>query len=923
MKKLIEKIKQKINRGGGYYGRYTILFLLIASFIMFIFFRCKKGFIWGVDGFYQHNFLLRYFHNLLLNFFKTGHFNTFTWRIGTGLDMYANLAYYILGDFFAYFNIFVPENKLYLFYYFMLLVRNYCVGLSFLYYCKQKKYKCFESTMGALIYTFCGWQLYTGIRHPYFPNALILFPLLMLGMEKIVKENKKTFYVIIVAITAACNFYFAYFMCLIAGIYCLFLTIDTYKKEKWQFKIKKILTVILYSLIGVLLSSWVLLPTIYAFFSSSRVGTQIYPYSIDYYRNLPNDLFSHAGGYSLRINSHAIVLISLPYFLIHRKENKPIYHLFLFLLFPLLISNVSSMLMGFSWPNNRWCFILVFIFALTAVKLLNNKIPLTKKEKNFIVIFDIIYLILMFISQITINPLYLFSLILLAILLYIFFTTKDFNHKKYKIIITILIVVGLSYSAYYYYDPNGLNYSQEFKNFNSVNYLINTNQENNPDLDNILKYINKKEGEDYYRILFENTTLNLALAKPFNTIPFYYSLSPKEIYELNYDIRNKDIYVSQYYNRIDFRTKILTLLNNRYYISKTGKNVPYGYELEKNYKGQSKVYKNKYAIPLVSFYDKVIKSENYENLNPLEKETSLLRQAVLDEDKYKEGTTNFNDDIKYYDYGSKSLEITNTSKNKITLNVQEPLKGEVYVFIKNIQYKPYTKQEMIDFKVNELLASNSNSNINKANEIAKIKHNYRFYDPAYDYKITLKSKNVNITYGVTNFKTDNYYLDRSTMVINLGYFDEFKDNIDITFSKVGFYSYDSIQIATVLMDNYEDDVENLRKSNFKITKYADNLMEGSINLPNDGIIQIQTPYSKGWDIYIDDQKVKSQKVNKYFLGAQVEKGYHQIKIIYHTPYLKLGITISLFTGLFLSVIILFKKKKKREVNYDPKNEKSN
>ena len=223
--------------------KYTILYSFIISFILYIFLKYRKGFIWQSDGLNQHFVTLNYFSDLLKNFIATGDFSTFIWNIGNGIDMFGNLAYYIFGDPVSYFCIFIPKDNLHIFYYAIVLIRIYFIGISFLCFCKYKKINK-GNVIGSLMYTFCIYVLYAGVRHPYFMNALILFPLLMIGIEKIILEDKKVFYTIIIAITCISNFYFAYSLFLIIAIYGVILTIYNYKKEGIKFIVKKLLKVL-------------------------------------------------------------------------------------------------------------------------------------------------------------------------------------------------------------------------------------------------------------------------------------------------------------------------------------------------------------------------------------------------------------------------------------------------------------------------------------------------------------------------------------------------------------------------------------------------------------------------------------------------------------------------------------------------------
>ena len=350
----------------------------------------------------------------------------------------------------------------------------------------------------------------------------------------------------------------------------------------------------------------------------------------------------------------------------------------------------------------------------------------------------------------------------------------------------------------------------------------------------------------------------------------------------------------------DKRTRITTLLGNKYYITSNKTHLPYGYELVDGYKNKSKIYKNKYALPFVMFYDKSISSEEYNNLSPIEKETSLLKQVSLNDVELKKGNTNFKDEITSYPFDEKTLEVKNSSKDKITLKLSDKEKiknSEVYVYIKGIKYTPQSKKEILDSKIASI--EKRNTKLNHLNEITKLKYQYKDYAPTYNYNLYIKSAGKTVTVDTVDYKTQAYFMDRSTVAVNLGYFEEFNDDVELSFSKNGKYDFDSIELVAVSMDNYEKDINNLKRSNFELKDYDNEHLEGTINVPKDGIVEFSTMYSKGWEVYIDDKKVEPLKLNNVFLGAKVTKGNHKVCIKYHTPYLKEGFIITIVTSIIL------------------------
>ena len=120
---------------------------------------------------------------------------------------------------------------------------------------------------------------------------------------------------------------------------------------------------------------------------------------------------------------------------------------------------------------------------------------------------------------------------------------------------------------------------------------------------------------------------------PIHSLGYYYSIVPNTYSELNTDLKNSQYYINYGVKEFDYRTKITTLLGVKYHIANNENNLPYGYSLLSDYNGKSKIYINNYDLPFGVLYTNYITEEEYNNLTPLEKESSLLKNTVIDEKK--------------------------------------------------------------------------------------------------------------------------------------------------------------------------------------------------------------------------------------------------------------------------------------------------
>ena len=136
-------------------------------------------------------------------------------------------------------------------------------------------------------------------------------------------------------------------------------------------------------------------------------------------------------------------------------------------------------------------------------------------------------------------------------------------------------------------------------------------------------------------------------------------------------------------------------------------------------------------------------------------------------------------------------------------------------------------------------------------------------------------------------------------------------NLDIEMSK-GKYIIKNIKVYELDYDKIKD--INKLHSKFIIDKKTTkgDIINGKIQVKENGYFSMSVPYDEGFTIYMDNKKIKHEIVNTSFIGFEIEKGNHEIKIIYDSPWLKEGKILSAVgIIMFLSVIVVEKKRSKK------------
>ena len=105
---------------------------------------------------------------------------------------------------------------------------------------------------------------------------------------------------------------------------------------------------------------------------------------------------------------------------------------------------------------------------------------------------------------------------------------------------------------------------------------------------------------------------------------------------------------------------------------------------------------------------------------------------------------------------------------------------------------------------------------------------------------------------------------------------------------------------------YNDVMAKLAKGNFIIDDdYSESHFTGTINVPaGASTVFTSIPYDAGWNVYVDGEKVETQMTLDALVSFDITPGEHTIELRYFSNYHKWGMLISL-GGLLLTILYLF------------------
>ena len=928
---------------------YTIIFIFLVLLIFFLFWSNGKAFIWNADGWTQHFKAFVYYGEWLKllaeNLFIHHKLDipTFTFGLGYGSDLYTTLQFYAIGDPLNILAGLIPLKYQSFLYSLLVIVRLYLAGLAFIYYCfyfgANNK---FAMLAGTYIYVFCGYSLFASIRHPFFINPMIYFPLLLLGVEKILKENKPLVFISAVFVSTISNFYFLYmlvFMTLLYTLLKIYLSEDSFKAALQSF-----FRISVYSSIGILLGSFILYPVVLRFLSDPRISNGysydglLYP--LKYYRSFLN-FFSGYGspGYWNVMSYGGVALLAVMIFIINWKgQNRLLKWYFLLLTLFLLFPFAGSALNGFSYVSNRWIWAYSFIVALVVV---NNwhklcLFSLEKKNKKKLIILSVLYIgfNLLFDNAFTKSG-HFQLLIFLTLAFMIFFQDKFklfYRYKTFNYIIFGMLLLSIIGNAFFLYSSYGYSYAKEFSH----------------KFTNMDKQLKENEVRELHKILKKNEFCRFTASGPILTnnanilygissTQYFWSLSSGNIAKFNKEMSLFDN-ISYRLKTLDGRSYLNESASIKYYMAKDSDSLPFGYKLlKKNAFGNIGFYINKYALPLGYTYDTHIPWEQYNKLDSVKKQQAILQGVVLNSNKASENlkitSLRFEDkDIPYklnYDKNSVVKMGNSFVVTKKNAAVDISFKGnsncETYLFIKGLEFKGIPEIDLYEKygKNSEFdplnVFTKEQFDMFSAEKQRKLQLNGKYWTEPDFFNISLKSYAGKKAFPIKKleYATSEYAWPsgRKDFIINTYYAQKPKTRLQIRFPHIGKYTFDEMKVVCQSFSNYPHYVKKLKENTLNNVNlynnnraFASNLITGDISLKNPKLLLLTIPYSNGWIAYIDDKPAKIYQANTMFMGIMVEAGNHKIRLEYKTPGLKTGFILSMMVLIFLIIYKGFKIK---------------
>ena len=877
---------------------YTVIYAVMAVLVWRFFPLAGKSLINRSDAYEQHiNALIVYgkwIRGIIYNF-AHGDFSlpNYSFGIGYGGDFFTSMHYYAVGDILNIPAAFLPTASIYYYFQFLILLRPYLAGLSFMtLYNYKRDHSLMAILAGSLSYAFCGTVLFIGMWNPFFVNAMIIFPVMILGADLVIDEKKPLTFILSVCWSEVTNFYFFYMMVLLIIGYVL-VRLCIIRKDV----IKIIFSFLLYGILGTALGAFIFLPVVLSFLSNPRVGLGGHSvrafYDFDYIKELCKNLIAYIykPKFDTEIAMTAIVIPALVFMIMEVKNRKREVIFAAIMTVMLLIPFAGYAMTGFSYMINRWCFALELLLAVAIADLIDSVYSYSLKKRVILAAITLFYNGLVYMTGYAEDELVQKQMILLLIIAgaiiilpYLGKEKKAWNYAL-KTCMLLTALFGIYWNAYYAGAPDYGNLPNGYIDKTTGDEFLNefTQTESKA----IIEQMHPNEN-DFIRYSGRNLKWNSSLIHGVSSTQFYFSLANGAVSDFMEKLAINEM--SNFsYKGLDDREIPLAITGTGYYLLPIDNKeeqayVPIGYSRSDNYYTTA-IYENKNINMLGFVTDSCVSSDTFEKMNPVQRQEVLMDYAVTED---TEDAGEFVADYEEADYKIKGGKKTEVDKNAFTA-----LKDNAKVKVK-FQGKP-----------------NSETYIYFDNLWCDVR------DDMVNINLTAYSGDRQVSTKTLSYKTpeSEFYSGWHNYIVNMGCDPEGITKVTIELPEEGVYSFDSFK---VIMEPMDVVLEKEAALGSRQVQSADlhlnpvsrmtNHVSTELNSEKDGFLVLRIPYEKGWTAYADGEKISLRKADVMLMGFPIKAGEHKIELYYHTPGLLMGFVISLAASAILAALTIKARK---------------
>lgn len=842
------------------YIKYTIYFVFCISLIFSIFVLRKVSFIGDGDSYNQTYPVFVYIGDYIRSILQ-GEYKTFDFRIGYGEDVISVLNYYGFGDVFSILAALCPVECSEIAYNIVMILKLYFCGIAFLVYARRYINSDNVVISGALMYSLSVYVLFRGMGFWMFINPVILYPLILSGIDEICVENKKVSWILVFSVWLQTlnGFYFLYINVILTIVY--FIVINLCRRDVAQNKRNVIfrtgITILWQALLGVGAGAVIFLPGFIGYLNSSRTGRglifksirEYFLFDINFYINNLRSVFIPNVWESITTMPSIIVLACVGA-LFSKKIKLQFKALAICLVMLYNIPFFGSVMNGFSEVSDRWYYAVILFLGMLGCVGMDEEKSCSKWIRNLFIFISLAIMCFDIFTngmqmQVIIRDIILYAAVLVSVYVY---------ESKYCEILLPWVCILLIVNGLLVMGPNefgGKGYSWAFESSGKITQ----------DTDRCMDALDINIENGFERLdVYDGISLSTSLIKDYYGTSEYFSILNNNVSEFYQELAiSPGLRTASWILKgIDGREEVMSILSVSQYTdfitSEMGIN--------------SYIKENECYLPLGFTYDKWINRNRYEQLTPLQKQKVMLEGVVLEEDcsleielvcdNVKTKSVDYHTEYENIENNNNVIATSADSRIRCYVETQE---DSVYICLKDFVVH--------NLGVHEIYVGNKNLQLRNQED---------------GYYMGIDEFWVN----VTELKEENGYK----------YFDiSFLEECEFSLPEIEIYEH-SIS-KDIVEERKEDVLENVKWNNNQLT--------GQINVQEPKILFMSIPYSSGWKAYVDGNEAEILRANVGFSAVEVPEGEHEVCFVYTTPGFKIGLVCSIASLLIMAFIFVNQK----------------
>ena len=890
-----------------YKNRFILISFFSTAFLWFIIYLISQigigeNTILRMDLYHQYCPLFAEMYDKIVS----GDFSSYSFESGLGSSFIGNYFNYLSSPIAFIVVLFghkhVPEAIAA-----MILIKGALSSACFAYYLKKSQHRHSISTIAfSVLYSFCGYMLayYWNVM---WLDAMVLLPIVLLGIEKIIDNGKIWLFTGSLALTMFSNYYMSYMICIFSVIYFLYyfalnysLTSSLYCGEKEALNFRKKIKSNRFlksgfrfagaAMLSAGLMAVCLIPT-YTILQACSATSSSFPSEMSSYFNFFDFFANHLACLETTIRSSGddvlpnvycgmvtIVLAPLYFFTKTISKKEKIATLILLGIFFISFNTnyLNYIWHGMHFPNDlpyRFSFIYSFILCLISYKTFIRLNEFTSRQIGLAgaAVLAMIFIITKVESKNVDSKTIYISLIFAVIYVVVLALFKNSEYLKSTAALILCVFVSceviISDTQAIKNTVTKDSYESDYEEFREIKTTLDTIE----------------SGDTSYRM--ELTDLRTRMDGPwfgYNSVSVFSSMAYENAAMLENRLGEMSNGINSYtYNP---QTPVFNMMHSlKYIVNNSDPNILYKkYYSSVASSGKYTAYKNNYYLPIAyCVKDDILDWDtqfdiSQHHVNPFYVQGLYFDLATGAGDPFKKIDFNY---ISYNNVNAFTEPLTDNTFNytktnydtdaSATFYLLTPTKGNVYVFY-NI-------------------------------------------DGASDENVTFNSNDLTVSRACSQ-----------DQIVDLGHFDKGTTiTINIPFeSNTGglrLYAY------TIDDKKLDKGYEKLSNNVLNVESFKNNEIKGTVSNRNDSILYTSIPYDKGWSVFVDGEKVTGDdylEIGGALLGIRLSKGNHEVRFKYEVQNSKIGFflsSVSLFVLLLIILISRIPRKKAKYYSFNPVN----